>query len=153
MLGTRHSAARAPAQLMGSRPFVVASRGADEDRRKLARSPRDIGHMTVAGGYVRLDRRRPSWELLGATCADIHQEQFVLAMIAADEDDPARVQESVGRVAELPLRLTAFRLDQVDRLQLAILDAVEVPPAGPIGHHVQLAVRAPLRLEQRLLRA
>lgn len=119
----------------------------------LARSARDVGHMPVAGGQVRLDRCRLGGELLGVAGVNIEQEQFVFPPLSVEDDDLALVQEGVRGVTELPLRLAAFRIDHVYRLELVILDSVEIPPAGPIRHHVQLAVRAPFRLKQRLVRA
>jgi hypothetical protein len=67
---------------------------------------------------------------------NVEQAQYVLPPLPAEDDDLARVQEGVRGVSELPLRLAAFPLDHANRLELVIVDLVEIPPAGPIRHHV-----------------
>ena len=71
-------------------------------------------------------------------------------------DDPIGPGECIGRGAELPQRHSELRLyrRQRPRRPRCELVAVEIPPAGAIGHeHDRCAVGRPFRLEDRFRHA
>ena len=61
----------------------------------------------------------------------------------------AGIQEGVGGHAEDPLGQAEFGFQRQQRLDFAVALAVEVPPAGAVGHEMQFAGGRPLGLEDR----
>ena len=68
-----------------------------------------------------------------------------------DAGNPTVAEEGVAREIEDPLRVAELRLLAGERMDFAVALHVEIRPAGAIGDEVEKSVRAPFRLEDRLL--
>ena len=108
-------------------------RGADEDdvvARGRHRGDRRVRRIDVADGPVR-------------RCAS----EVVEAVALVGEHDAAVGSEGVPRLSERPLRHADLGVDLDPRLDLAgRCPAVEVPPAGAVGHEPQRSVGVPAGL-------
>ncbi len=97
---------------------------------------------------VRGVRQIGALELRGL--AGLDERQAVDAILADDARDAAIGQERVCAHAENPLRRTELGSHRRQRLDVVVVLAIQVPPAGSIRNEVQLALWTPLGLEDRL---
>ena len=72
------------------------------------------------------------------------------AVLAEAGEDGRRVEKPVPAQAERPGRSGKFGRHRQDGPRGAVLGAIQVPPATSVGHEIQLAVRRPGRLHDRL---
>ena len=74
------------------------------------------------------------------------------AALAVQDGEPPVAEHRVRPPAQLPQRLGELLLGRVQRLRRLAdqADLVHVPPAGPVGDHVQAGLVAPHRRQHRL---
>ena len=122
------------------------------DRRRVGRRT-GAAHDAVADSadlakirIGKIDRR----QLAGG---DVEPCETVMPSLGIGADKLRRRQKGVGRLREIPLRLTEFSIARTERVHRAAairIAAVQIPPAAAVGDKIQHAIGRPLRLKDRL---
>jgi hypothetical protein len=83
----------------------------------------------------------------------VEEAEVVAASVPIATGDAPVSDKRVAGVVELPWGVGELGRHRQQRLDLAVVLAVEVPPAGPVRNKVQHALGVPLGLHDRLVRA
>src|SRR5215211_5267157 len=100
-----------------------------------------------------LERGVGNRQVLAPAALWVQQGEPVAALLSVPTGDAPVSDERIARVVELPGGVGELGRHRQQRLHLGVTLAVQVPPARPVRDEVQAALRAPLGLHDRLVRA